>query len=122
MGLTPQPFHLPCEVELIERADMHKVGVFACNLVSELIFFGRLMTAAPFAQSADCVLVRSFQDVFCRETASDDHQHDLLAAVEPVLPGDQARDAAIAAPVLAYRSEIGECTGQVVLLKSAFSW
>src|ERR1700719_874030 len=102
--LGPKSFHISRKMKLIEWPHMHEVGILPRYFVGISIFVRELVTASPLAQAADCILVRTFQDVFCRKAGADHHQHHLLAHVEVVFPTREPRNAAITLPILAHRT------------------
>src|SRR5215471_2015736 len=101
MRVTPQAFDMPSKVELVEGANVNKVGIFAGDLIGVLIFFHWLVTTGPLADPSNGLFVRSFQNIFGRETRANDHEHELFAAVKAVLPFSEPGDTTVAVPVLA---------------------
>src|SRR5437870_7422119 len=119
-GFAPQSFQVGPEAEFITRPNVDKVSVFACDFVRVLVFLDRLVAAGPLTDSADGLLVNTLEDILSREARADDGQHELLTPIEGVLPACQARDAAVAVPILTHRPKVWKSAGQVLLLKVGF--
>src|ERR1043166_3399848 len=108
------------EVEFVKRAHVHEIRVFASHRICKLIFLGRLVITAPFAQLTNRLFVHSFQDVLRRKARPNDYKHDLLASIESVFAADQTRNTAITSPILPHRAKVWESAGQMLVLIVSF--
>src|ERR1022692_1943537 len=78
------------------------------------------MPAYPLGEPSHGLLINPLESIFHRETGADHSQHQMVTHVERVSSANHAVRAAVTAPVLRDRPEIGEGGREMLLLKVGF--